>query len=189
MTVDLNFVRRQIQIKIQSLTLQSRAISSQKIATKILQSEIFIRSQNIGCYVPLENEVDTWSIIKGIWAAGKNCYLPAFSPKDKKSLCFVKFILGDQLLKTKYKILEPKIVSGKILAPEDLDLVIVPLRGFNRDRFRLGCGMGCYDRTFSFKKRTQVFSKPCLIGLGFECQQVEFEPEPWDVVMDEIVSA
>lgn len=165
------------------------SVVSQKIATKIIQSEIFIRSKDIGIYIPIENEVDTWAVIKTICEEGKNCYLPAFFSDAKNRLCFVKFMSGDRLLPGKMgKVLEPEILPEKIISPEKLDLVIVPLLGFTDTRYRLGRGNGCYDNTFAFKNPPNPLLKPYLIGVGYKCQQMEFEPDPWDVVMDEIVT-
>jgi len=173
-----NTLRKQIKTKLQNLTPKSRAISSKKIATKIINSDIFIHSQNIACYIPIENEVDTRLIIETIWQQGKNCYLPAFASNTKKCLCFVKFMPNDPLLK----------VNEKIISPKNLDLVIVPLIGFNSDNFRLGRGAGCYDITFEFKLHIKNLSKPYLLGIGYKWQHIKFEPNLWDVAMDEIIT-
>ena len=177
-TNNLNTLRKQIKTKLQNLTPKSRAISSKKIATKIINSDIFIHSQNIACYIPIENEVDTRLIIETIWQQGKNCYLPAFASNTKKCLCFVKFMPNDSLLK----------VNEKIISPKNLDLVIVPLIGFNSDNFRLGRGAGCYDITFEFKLHIKNLSKPYLLGIGYKWQHIKFEPNLWDVAMDEIIT-
>lgn len=46
--------------------------------------------------------------------------------------------------KNKYNILEP--LNGKPLAPEQVDLVFVPLLAFTEKGFRVGFGKGYYDR-------------------------------------------
>jgi 5-formyltetrahydrofolate cyclo-ligase len=187
---NFKLLREQIRIKLQNLTAESRALSDKNIATRVINSAVFIHSKSIASYLPIEYEVDTWEIIKNIWEQGKSCYLPALHPHEKNHLCFVKFMPDDPLLRVgKYKFLSPQISPEKIIAPSDLDLVIAPLMGFTGDRFRLGRGGGCYDRTFAFKKRTPFFIKPYLLGVGYECQIVEFEPNPWDVAMDEVVIA
>lgn len=187
MLQDLKYLRQGIKKKLQNLTQDFCLNASQKIVTKIIESEIFIRSKNIACYIPIKNEVDVWPIIKTIWLQGKNCYLPVFDTKEKHCLQFVKFNKDNKLTITKYKSFQPEIHSQKIISPQNLDLVIVPLLGFNTNRFRLGRGAGCYDRTFAFKKQNPK-TKPYLLGVGYECQHVDFEPQPWDVMMDEIVT-
>lgn len=184
----MNNLRQQIKKKLRSLTPELCLVASQKITSKITTSEIFIHSQNIACYIPIENEIDVWPIIKIIWQQGKNCYLPAFDPNTKNHLQFIRFFEHNKLEIKKYKILEPKICRAKNIAPQNLDLAIVPLLGFNSNRFRLGRGAGCYDRTFAFKQQNPK-TKLHLLGVGYEWQHVEFEPNPWDVAMDEIVSS
>ena len=180
-------LRLQAKEKLQKLSLDIRFTSSQKIATKIIASKIFTQSKNIACYIPIEHEINIWKIIKIIWQQNKNCYLPALDSNKKYYLQFVKFQKQDKLIKTKYKILEPKIILNKIIAPQDLDLVIIPLLGFNNNLFRLGRGAGCYDRTFEFKKQDHQ-KNPHLLGIGYNLQHIEFEPKPWDVAMNEIIS-
>jgi 5-formyltetrahydrofolate cyclo-ligase len=185
----MNNLRQQIKRKLQNLTQELCLIASQKITRKITANEIFIHSQNIACYIPIENEINVWPIIKIIWQQGKNCYLPAFNPKTKNHLQFVRFFEHDKLEIKEYKILEPKIFPAtKIIAPQNLDLVIVPLLGFNNNHFRLGRGAGCYDRTFVFK-RQNLKIKPYLLGVGYKWQRIEFEPNTWDVAMNEIATS
>ncbi|EKE01015.1 MAG: hypothetical protein ACD_21C00242G0003 [uncultured bacterium] len=185
MSQDLKHLRQQLRTKLQNLSPDLCAATSQKITTKIVESEIFTRSQNIACYIPIENEIDVWPIIKTIWLHGKNCYLPVFNPNTEHYLQFVKFQEHDELTISKYKIPEPEICLEKIIAPQDLDLVIVPLVGFSADNFRLGHGAGCYDRAFAFKKQNPE-AKSYLLGVGHEWQHVEFAPKSWDVAMDKI---
>ena len=118
-----NDLRQQIKKKLCDLTSDFRLAASQKIKTKVVTSNIFTHSKNIACYIPIGNEIDVWPIIEAIWQQGKNCYLPIYDPKTKRNLYFIKFH-------------HPKACSIKIIAPQKLDLVIVPLLGFNNNRFR-----------------------------------------------------
>jgi 5-formyltetrahydrofolate cyclo-ligase len=182
-----NPLRQQIRKKLRTLTPEICVAASQKITSEILESEVFSQSQNIACYVPIENEIDVWPIIKTIWLLGKNCYLPVIDPTKKHSLQFVKFNEHNELIIAKCKIPQPKICPEKIITPHNLDLAIVPLIGFNDNLFRLGRGTGHYDRAFELKRQTPK-AKPYLLGVGYEWQGVEFEPKQWDVKMDAVVT-
>ena len=178
-------LRQQIKKRLHNLTPNFRLAASQKVKNKIITNNIFIHSKNIACYIPMDNEVDVWPIIETIWQQRKNCYLPLYDPSDiknnkktKKSLYFIKF--------QKYNTYNPKAYSIKFIAPQKIDLVIVPLLGFNKNRFRLGRGAGYYDRTFEFKQQNPK-AKPYLLGVGYKWQQIEFKSNPWDVAMDEII--
>ena len=180
-------LRQQIKKKLLSLTPDVCSAASQKITTKITKNPIFVSSQNIACYIPVDNEIDVWPIIEIIWQQKKNCFLPTLDPKIKNHLQFIKFCKNDKLIISKYNIPEPEFSPEKTITAQDLDLAIVPLLGFNHNCFRLGRGAGCYDRTFEFKKKNSK-AKPYLLGAGYKWQQIEFEPKPWDVPMDEITS-
>lgn len=58
-----------------------------------------------------------------------------------------------------------------------IDFCITPLLGFNSDGYRIGYGKGCYDRFFAEHACTRI-------GLAFECQRVNFAPDPHDVPLD-----
>jgi 5-formyltetrahydrofolate cyclo-ligase len=134
----------------------------------------------------MNGEINIWPVIKNIWKCSKNCYIPTFSSETTNRLCFIKFEPGDSLINIKYKIFAPKFIKEKNIAPQNLELVIMPLIGFNKNRFRLGQGGGNYDRTFAFKKNSLSLS-PYLLGVGHECQYIEFESATWDIQLDEII--
>lgn len=50
----------------------------------------------------------------------------------------------DQLERNIYGIEEP--ASGLLIEPKDIDLVLIPMLGFNRNGHRVGYGKGYYDR-------------------------------------------
>jgi len=66
----------------------------------------------------------------------------------------------------------------------DPDALIVPLVGFDPQRFRLGYGGGYYDRTIAAAAR-----RPYCVGLGFEEARLEsIFPQAHDIPMDLIVT-
>jgi 5-formyltetrahydrofolate cyclo-ligase len=53
-----------------------------------------------------------------------------------------------------------------------LDLVLVPLVGFDARGNRLGMGGGFYDRHFAFLRNRRAWRRPLLIGIAFDVQRV-----------------
>ena len=94
----------------------------------------------------------------------------------------------DELIVGKWKILEPPRdrwgEPGKEIAPEDLDLVIVPGVGFSRTGGRMGNGQGYYDRLLA-----NVRPECPLIGLCYESQLFDdLVVGPHDVFMNKVVT-
>ena len=84
-------------------------------------------------------------------------------------------------------ILEPD--SGVLLAARSLDLVFVPLVGFDAAGMRLGMGAGYYDRAFAHRRVHRILRRPRLVGVGFAVQRVPtLAPAVHDVLLDAVVT-
>ncbi|MCL5261094.1 MAG: 5-formyltetrahydrofolate cyclo-ligase [Gammaproteobacteria bacterium] len=183
--------RSQLRTQRKALDNKFKKMSAEKIITKICQLNIFKVSKNIAFYLADEGEVDLGALIELALQQKKHCYLPLLDPKQKWHLLFNKFNFKDQLIADKNTgILEPKLDPKKIILPKNLDLVFVPLVGFNQKCYRIGRGAGCYDKTFAFKliQKNPEKTQPCLIGVAYEFQKIEFEQCAWDVPMQIIIT-
>lgn len=148
--------------------------------------ELLFSSQHIACYLARNEEFDCSPIIQAIWQAKKNCYLPTLSLEKDGHLNFVSYAPDDVLKLNRYHILEPD--HGEIFPADKLDLVLLPLVGFDLQGNRLGAGGGYYDRTFAFT-RDHADKKPLLIGLAYSFQQVHQLPfDDWDVRMHGVLT-
>src|SRR5690606_42109900 len=66
-------------------------------------------------------------------------------------------------------------------------LMLVPLVACDAMGHRVGNGAGCYDRAIEVLKAKDIV--PRLIGIAFDCQQVERVPdEQHDVTLPEILT-
>lgn len=106
---------------------------------------------------------------------------------EDQRLRFAPWRPGAPLSSNRHGIPEPEVDADALLAPEDMDLVVVPLVAFDARCQRLGMGGGWYDRSFAF--RHQRPAPPWLVGVGFASQELASVPaEPWDVVLDAVCS-
>jgi 5-formyltetrahydrofolate cyclo-ligase len=123
-------------------------------------------------------------MIEAIWDAQKNCYLPILS---KTSTLEFALYDGHTVLKhNRYRILEPE--TSLYFPSDQLDLVLMPLVGFDLQGHRLGMGGGYYDRTFKFLQDNTI-RKPFMLGLAYELQKMEQIPvDPWDISMDGVLT-
>jgi 5-formyltetrahydrofolate cyclo-ligase len=89
-----------------------------------------------------------------------------------------------ELVKNRWGIPEPKM-PVEYVQPMMIDMVLVPLLGFDMQGNRIGYGKGYYDRFM------QLLRPKCLkVGLAFELSKVEegIPAEPHDVPLDFVVT-
>lgn len=137
-------------------------------------------AQCVGLYLAADGEVDTGPLAKEGRAVGKELFLPVISADN--SLTFAVWEHGANLRPNRFGIPEPPPESMRREATH-LDLLIVPLVGWDRSGGRLGMGGGFYDRSLCGQPR------PLLIGLAHDCQEVSQLPrDSWDVPVDFIAT-
>jgi 5-formyltetrahydrofolate cyclo-ligase len=163
-----------------------RAAAAQTAMQHLIINALFNNSQHIACYFSQADEFDCMPIIQAVWQAEKKCYLPLLSFSHPPRLEFAAYGLNDSLCLNRYKIFEPQ--GTEKIAPEDLDLVILPLVGFDVQGHRLGRGSGYYDRTFTFKQKPT--DKPFLLGLAYQLQKVDtlLPHDAWDIPLNGILT-
>ena len=149
-------------------------------------------AQHIALYLANDGEISPEYLMHQLWEAGKRCYLPVVNGSDG-TLIFAEHKSSDSpLVFNRYGIPEPDLSCVDTIPVDKIDLVFVPLTGFDEAGRRLGMGGGYYDKTFAFtaeKNGVNTRQKPILVGLAHECQKVEAIPvESWDVPMETIIT-
>ncbi len=181
-------LRQHLCNKRQLLSPLDQEKAAQKLVVHLATNPIFKQSQRIASYFPVKGELNPSPILQVAKDQGKTCYLPVLT-EDNSSLSFAVYRLGDPLVLNRYKIPEPELNLGNVISPLELDLVLVPLVGFDQKGNRLGMGAGYYDRTFSFLLERERPTKPYLLGLAYEWQLLaDFSREAWDVSLDAIAT-
>lgn len=126
----------------------------------------------------MADEVQMQALQLRTWSANKRVFLPRITRFGK--LQFRQMRPNEPLRRNSIGILEP--VKGAACPLTKLDLVIVPLVGFDANGNRIGMGGGYYDRTFAGMTARQRFALPRLVGVAFACQEVEqIAASPWDI--------
>ena len=147
---------------------------------KTQYSRIDYTKLRIASFVSLENEIDTQTINQHF----NEFYLPIVHPILKHGLWFAKDCKKYYL--NKYKIKEPVHCARDIVAAWELDIIIVPIVGFNEDKYRMGMGGGFYDYSLSFKK---TYKSPLTIGIAFDEQQNnDIIIDEYDIKLDAIIT-
>jgi 5-formyltetrahydrofolate cyclo-ligase len=99
-------------------------------------------------------------------------------------------IRRDEPLQTnRFRIAEPAANPARQRKYWALDLIFLPLVGFDEFGERLGMGGGFYDRSLAGLMRRKVWRTPVLIGLAHECQKVDrLAAGPLDVPLSACVT-
>ncbi len=186
-------LRKSLRHRRRQLTPREQDIAASRLYDQISGKRFFHSARRIAFYLPSDGEIDPSLLMAAALERGQHCYLPLIHPHKKNALVFVRFRSGDMLQTNRWGIYEPRLRSTELIPARALDLVFVPLVGFDAQCNRLGMGKGFYDRTFSFRasgfqNKTRRHS-PRLIGVAHECQKVAaLETQDWDIRMDGIVS-
>lgn len=180
-------LRKVLRAKRKGLSSSEKRLAAVKLAENITATALFTHSKRIAGYLAMDGEIDPMFIMRRSLATRKMYYLPHL---DKhRHLQFSIYQEGDACHPNQYGIPEPTSRFGEVLPLQKLDLVFVPLVGFDTKGNRLGMGAGYYDRTFAFLREQPDRSQPYLIGLAYEFQRVANLPvQDWDVPLDAIVT-
>lgn len=176
-------IRKVLLFKRKQLTKQEQQKKSKLIANLVKQSTAFKQAKKIAFYHAVRGEADPSSLMGN----EKQFYLPILSPNKDQGLVFAPIDQNTQYENNQFSIPEPIVKAEDFINAETLDLVIMPLLGFDLTGNRLGMGGGYYDRSFAFKKT--LVEKPILMGFAYDFQQVdELGTEPWDVGLNAIAT-
>lgn len=147
------------------------------------------KAMNIALFLSQDGELDTQQCIEYLWQTENHqVFLPVLETHEDLHMAFVAYTPQSIMKNNQFGILEPDEPHKHHLTGEKIDLVLMPLVGFDSEGNRLGMGGGYYDRSFSFKIN-QANQKPLLIGWAHSCQQVDKLPkEPWDVPLNGIIT-
>ena len=139
----------------------------------------------IAVYAPLPSELDTGPLVRLARRHRCRIYLPRLTDLRRRRMQFVE--ARGAMHRNHLGIMEP--VHLRRLSAHDLDLVFVPLVGFDATGMRLGMGAGYYDRAFAFLRQRTYWLHPRLIGLAYSFQQVpRIEGAPHDVHLNQVIT-
>lgn len=174
-------LRNTLRERRHALTPAQQQQASLLLLRQLMKLPQFMRAHHIALYIANDGEIDPAVIAQQLWKMEKHTYLPVLRPGKSKELWFVEFSANTILSPNRYGIAEPDHRKEHRLPANLLDVVLMPLVGFDSQGARLGMGGGFYDTTFALKHKKPA-GKPYLIGLAHSCQQVEtLHTDSWDI--------
>lgn len=175
-------LRRMLRKARRALTPSEQRQAAHGLYRQLAQHPLFRRAKHISLYLPTDGEIDPRLLLRAAQRRGKATYLPVLSAWPRTKMVFQRVRPGDKLLPNRFRILEPRVNARRQRQVWALDLVLLPLVGFDDGGGRLGMGGGFYDRSLAYLARRQSWRKPTLLGLAHECQKVErLAQASWDV--------
>jgi 5-formyltetrahydrofolate cyclo-ligase len=175
----LNARRRQV-------SRQQRAQAARLVARN---ADRFLQLQShwrIAVYAALPWELDAAALISLAESRGCRIYLPRIDRRrTSRAMRFVR--MAGPARDNRLGIAEPQ--GSEELPARWLDVVFLPLVGFDRSGLRLGSGGGFYDRAFAFRQLRSVWHAPRLVGLAYAFQELAgISAASHDVRMDAVVT-
>lgn len=163
-----------------------RKKKSAVICDTLIKSEEYKLSDTIMIYISFGSEVETDMIFESILRDKKRLVVPLCNPDSGTMIGYS--VHSKSCLETgNYGIYEPKqtlISNGEIYLTDkrDIDLIVVPGLGFDKSGYRIGYGMGYYDRYLDgFDGKT--------VGLCFkECMLEHIFCDEHDKKIDRIIT-
>ncbi|MBJ2245631.1 5-formyltetrahydrofolate cyclo-ligase [Pseudomonas haemolytica] len=175
-------LRRMLRKARRALTPSEQRQAALGVYRQLAQHPLFRRAKHISLYLPTDGELDPRLLLRAAQRRGKATYLPVLSAWPRTKMVFQRVRPGDKLLPNRFRILEPRVNAQRQRQVWALDLVLLPLVGFDDAGGRLGMGGGFYDRSLAYLARRRSWRKPTLLGLAHECQKVErLAQASWDV--------
>ena len=151
--------------------LNNRVFLDKLINEKLIS---FLQSyNNIGLYLSKDDEVNLDQTIK-YFKDTKNIYVPKIIDDN---IIFNK--LDNNTIKNKYNIDE--CINDITINITDLDIIIVPLRAYDKHYNRVGRGKGYYDKILKLVKYK--------VGVGYSIQYINnINIEEHDIKLDYVIT-
>jgi 5-formyltetrahydrofolate cyclo-ligase len=182
-------LRRRLRQQRRALGRQAQRQAARDLHRQLAQHPLFRRALHIALYLPNDGEIDPRPLLRTAQRRGKTTYLPVLSPWPRSKMVFQRISAGETLRPNRFGIAEPRRNRARQRKIWALDLILLPLVGFDRHGGRLGMGGGFYNRSLAYRKVRKNWHKPTLLGLAHECQQVDrLTMASWDVPLQATVT-
>ena len=178
------YIRRSIHAVRQGLSEADRLARSHRVWERVAALSCYQHARVVLGYMAFDHEVLTDGLMQQAMASGKQLVLPMVLG-DRQGLALYSIEDLERDVAPGYRgILEPQPLRTRAVAPETLDLALIPGVAFDLRGGRLGFGVGFYDRLLSRLPREVP-----TVGLAFDFQVIPRLPlQPHDMLLDAIAT-
>ena len=158
-----------------------RSELSVQIANRVLD---WVQTHSVNVvmlYLGMRSEVETDRLLNELFGQGKTVLAPVMDVK-RRTLTPHRIIHPERaLVSHPYGMREPNPAICPVFPTDQIELILVPGVAFDPRGYRIGYGLGCYDRFLP------TCPQATWIGLAYEAQIIDDTlPQPWDVALHQI---
>lgn len=181
-------LRSRLRSRRRAVSDADRSLFTRRIVRHVLRSGLLLRYRRIGIYLAHGTEIDTLALINTMLGLGKTVLLPMLPAGRGKKLWFNPIEADTPWVLNRFGMTENR--SRYSVRAQAVDVLFLPLLGYDDAGYRIGTGGGYYDASLSYLRQRQCWRKPYLIGMAYSCQHIAdpLIPDPWDVPMNAILT-
>ena len=178
-------LRRELRARRRAIQGRDRILAARRVA-RLVDGALWLRpGRRIGLYLAMPEELDTAPLLEIAQRRGCVIAVPRIVSSRHGRMHF--FDLDGSIAPGAFGIREPG--GNRMRSARELDIVFMPLVGFDAAGHRIGMGKGFYDRRFAHRVRLRHWRRPLLVGLAYDAQEVPSLPHAdHDVPLDAIVT-
>jgi len=178
-------LRRWLRNRRRAIQGPARQQAAKQVARAIAAARWLQPGRCIGLYLSMAEELDTTPLLQLALRRGCRIAVPRIVSVRHSRMQF--FELNGAVGAGAFGIAEPR--GGRMVPARQMDLVFMPLVGFDPAGHRIGMGRGFYDRFLAHRGRMHLWRRPLLVGIAYDAQCVPSLPTSGhDVPLDAVVT-
>lgn len=182
-------LRRLLRARRKSIGRSERRAASRALVKFALRHRLLAKGRRIGLYMPTNSEIDVLPLLRRARAMRANVFLPVVPQRGRKRMWFSELGEHDAWQTNRYGIPEYRHPLASRVRARRLDLLFMPMLGFDARGYRLGMGGGYYDASLAYLKPFLRWRRPRVVGVAFSVQELARVPnDPWDVPLDAVLT-
>ena len=187
--------RRELRARRNALAPWRRLALTRRIEARVAHLPQLRCGAAVGMYAHFGSEVPTTALRALALRRGCRLFLPTISSFTGYTMDFRRDF-GRPMPRNRLGIGEPQ--GTPVLDVRQLDLLLVPMVGFDAAGYRIGNGAGYYDRLLGARLPERLGARisspallphPWLVGIAFECQRLQhIDAAAHDVPLDAVIT-
>lgn len=178
-SADKAALRRQLRASRKALPPRARAVAATRAAIRAIRLPEVRLARHIAVYLAVGSELDTGPLIAALRRRHVQLSVPVVEPRETGRMRMCALPRCRIVRTNRHGIAEPTR-GWRVRTP--IDLVLLPLLGFDARGHRLGSGSGYYDRWLA-----RQAPRAYRLGYAYQMQECTRLPaDSWDQPMDAV---